>query len=280
MHWKVKAAIFRLLTVMPFGTQAHFALQRHVTRQWPRPATQLDKLLAGARRVHQATGEHQGTFLEIGAGRDLAVAIALRLMGSTHVTCVDVERLARLDLIAAAAAHMATRLGVSAPIIATWDDLERFGITYLAPTHLQNSGLADASFDCFFSIDTLEHIPTPDLRDVISEAKRLLRPGGHCVHAIDYSDHFARGDDNLSRFNFLTYSEEAWRSYNTRLQFVNRLRHSEFLAIFRESGFSVVRTEPDLVPPQPLVLEKLASEFRGFEIDDLFTLRALVVASA
>jgi hypothetical protein len=105
----------------------------------------------------------------------------------------------------------------------------------------------------------------------------LLKPGALQVHLIDYSDHFARGDDGLSRFNFLTYSDDEWRPFNSSFQYVNRLRHSEFLSLFREAGLTAIRIEADSVKPQQPVLDRLASQFRTFEVDDLFTTRAMVV---
>jgi len=279
MHWKIKSYIFRTLSVIPFGTHLHFQLQKHVTKEWPRSNSTLEQLLIAARRVYQSTVGHRRHFLEIGAGRDLAVAVALRLMGVERVTCVDVSRLAQPELVEHAAAYMAERLGVAAPQINNWDDIERFGITYRAPLYLQRATLEPSSFDCFFSIDTLEHIPPEDLREILVEAKRLLKPGGFCVHCIDYGDHYGRGDHGLSRFNFLTYTERDWQPFNSQYQYVNRLRHSQFLRLFAEAGMKLLRNEPDVVPPQQLILDRLAPQFREFDVPDLFTIRAMSVSA-
>lgn len=263
---------------MPFGTHLHFQLQKHVTKEWPRSSSTLEQLFIAATVVYQFTEGNRGHFLEIGAGRDLAVAVALRLMGVERVTCVDVSRLAQPGLVDHAAAYMADRLGVVAPKLESWDDIERFGISYRAPTHLQHATLEPSSFDCFFSIDTLEHIPSEDLREVLVEAKRLLKPGGLCVHCIDYGDHYARSDTGLSRFNFLTYTERDWRPFNSRYQYVNRLRHSQYLKLFAEAGMKLIRDEPDVVPAQQPILDRLAPQFREFDVPDLFTIRATIVA--
>lgn len=278
MHWKIKSYIFRTLSVMPFGTHLHFQLQKHVTKEWPRSSSTLEQLLIAARRVYQSTEGHRGHLLEIGAGRDLAVAVALRLMGVERVTCVDVSRLAQPGLVDHAAAYMADRLGVTAPRFNNWADIERFRISYCAPTHLQHATLEPSSFDCFFSIDTLEHIPLEDLRVVLMEAKRLLKAGGICVHCIDYGDHYARSDNGLSRFNFLTYTERDWQPFNSQYQYVNRLRHSQYLKLFADVGMKLIRDEPDIAPPQQPILEHLAPQFREFDVSDLFTIRAMIVS--
>jgi SAM-dependent methyltransferase len=51
-------------------------------------------------------------------------------------------------------------------------------------THLTDIP-ADA-FDCVYSISVLEHIPHPNLADVIAASRRCLRPGGFHVHAVDH----------------------------------------------------------------------------------------------
>lgn len=278
MHWKVKAATFRALSLLPFGERMHYLLQRRVTREWPRRAEALDSLLLAAKRVCAAAGTG-GHFVEIGAGRDLAVAVGLRLLGVPRVTCVDVSRLARPELVSHAARHIAGRLGLPRPRIADWADVERFGISYIAPSSLQDAGLAPASVDCFYSVDTLEHIPREELREVLEAAKRLLKPAGLSVHAIDYSDHYARGHDGLSRFNFLTFPDRAWAPFNSRFHFVNRMRHSEYLDVFSQLGLGLVDVSADVVPPQQAIVDRLAPQFRRFDPADLFTLRSFVVLS-
>ena len=138
MHWKIKAAAFRILD-WPGGRSAHYFLQRHVTRTWPRPAQTLDALWDAAARViddykNHCAGTPPSSVFELGAGRDLAVPLALRAMGVGIVYSVDVSRLARLPLIRHAAAHMAHKAGGSAPRL---EFLERSGA---AGHHLSGAG--------------------------------------------------------------------------------------------------------------------------------------------
>jgi SAM-dependent methyltransferase len=158
--------------------------------------------------------------------------------------------------------------------------IERFGIHYVAPAYLQTAGLKRSSFDVFCSVDTLEHIPPTDLGAVLAAGRELLKPGGVMVHLIDYGDHYARSDNGLSRFNFLTYTERDWHRFNSKFQYVNRLRHSQFLRMFNDVGMTIYDAEPDVEAAQSFILEHLAPEFAGMEIDDLFTLRAMIVSRA
>lgn len=278
MDWRTKAAIFRVLAVAPFADQLIYGLQRYVTREWPRPAEALDNLHRAALRIQQAAEGRTGHFVEVGAGGDLAVAIALRMLGVAHVTSVDISRLARLPLIRHAARHMARRIGAPLPKLDSWDQLQAFGITYRAPMDLLTLRLPERVADCFFSVDTLEHLPPEDLRATLAAGRRFLKTDGRSVHLVDYSDHYARGSA-ASRFNFLTFDEAAWRPFNTRLHYVNRLRHSQYLAILETTGHKIVGVEAEVASPQPEIIAALAPLFLGMAVEDLFTQRALLIAS-
>jgi len=159
MDWRLKALAFRLLD-LPGGTYAHYFLQRHVTRNWPRRATTLNSLQNIARRVVEDYARHVGgtpsSVLEIGAGRDLAVPLALRRLGVAKVITSDVDRLARLDLIQ----HAAGRILAGQVSLESWELLERFGILYRAPHYVTD---ADEKVDCSCSNEVLEHVPPDQL---------------------------------------------------------------------------------------------------------------------
>lgn len=67
--------------------------------------------------------------------------------------------------------------------------------------------LSDApTFDCIYSISVLEHIPQDAVADVTGAIKRLVRPGGRTIHAVD---HVLRGSgdaDHLGRLQRLVTS--------------------------------------------------------------------------
>jgi hypothetical protein len=269
MDWRLKALAFHALDV-PGGAAVHHFLQRYVTRTWPRPSARLDSTIAIAQRAIELYTKHAGTtpasVIEIGAGRDLAVPLALRKQGVAEVTSIDLDRLASLDLIAHAARHI---LG-SDDIAKSWNEIEQFGIHYRAPC----STVPDAIADCTCSNEVLEHVPVdqlPSLLQGLRKATRYLT-----IHSIDYSDHYARSDSNLSRFNFLRYSDAQWSRYNSRFQFVNRLRHSDYLSLFLEAGFTIVEasTTPGIVPG---ALD-IDARFAPYTCDDLFTLNGVIVA--
>jgi SAM-dependent methyltransferase len=133
------------------------------------------------------------------------------------------------------------------------------------------------SGDAWISNEVLEHVPAESLPALLADGFQILKPGGLAIHAIDYSDHFARGTD-VSRYNFLQYSSARWRTFNSRIQFVNRLRHSEYLNLFRAAGFELVEVNEHSGEIPSEIVANLAPEFRRFMLSDLGVLRSRIVA--
>ena len=139
MDWKTKALAFRMLDRLPGGKNLHFFLQRNVTRTWPRPLPTVQALVEGARAHlyyftrHSEVGLADACFLEIGAGRDLTVPLALRMLGAGKVVTIDIQRLAKLDLVSHSAVWVARILSLAAPRFESWGDVAAFGIDYRAP---------------------------------------------------------------------------------------------------------------------------------------------------
>jgi len=282
MHWKFKAAAFKLLDHVPGGAAMHFQLQRHVTRNWPRRHEHLVAYIDIARlalrdfAAFSDVDPADARFVEIGAGRDLATPLVMRLLGAGPITAVDIARLARLDLVNHAAATLAAELGKPRPHFDSWEALKEFGIDYRAP-HDIAANPEIGPFDAFLSNEVLEHIPAAALADVFAASRAFLKPGGLSIHSIDYSDHFAR-DSGVSRYNFLTYDEAGWRPYNSGFQYVNRLRHSEYIALHERNGLEILQTAPygEQIPDE--IVRNLAPQFQRFEREDLAIMRSRIVA--
>jgi hypothetical protein len=150
-----------------------------------------------------------------------------------------------------------------------FDDLDQFGITYLAPHYVSHD---DGPVDCSCSNEVLEHVPASQLPVLLRALRKVTR--GLTVHNIDYSDHYARSDSSVSRMNFLRYSSEQWRKFNSRHQYVNRLRHSDYLRFFKAAGFQIVYETT--MPGEPI--DGVADEFQRYKPDDLFAMKGRIVA--
>ncbi len=100
---------------------------------------------------------------------------------------------------------------------------------------------------------------------------------------IDYQDHYSYADSSISAYNFLRYDEREWARWNPSLQYQNRLRHSDYRAMFDAEGFVIVDDQP--VTGSPADLETiaalpLASLFRDRNPYDLATRLTFVTLTA
>ena len=120
-------------------------------------------------------------------------------------------------------------------------DLENYGIYYLAPYDATKIHLSNKSIDACISTNTLEHIPKFDIILIFSELYKKLKDEGIVSLIIDYSDHYAHSDNNISLLNFLKFSNRQWKRYNHNIHFQNRLRHYEYIDIFEKIGFRIIK---------------------------------------
>jgi SAM-dependent methyltransferase len=227
------------------------------------------------------------TAFEFGAGWFLLKQLLLSLYGCRHQITVDLRRLATIKLVNEALAKLAAcsqSLGtIWRPIrqISSFEDLyTHYGISYLAPSDARACGLPDRSVDLVSSTATLEHVPPDDIRAIMRESHRILRVRGLAVHYVDYTDHFAHFDKSISVYNFLQFSEDEWKSYNSFIHYQNRLRHVEYVTLFAEAGFQVLEENRHVAgPPELASLERMriAPEFAAFSLEQLSVQGALFV---
>lgn len=279
MNWQTKSAAFRVLSALPLGSEIHYLAQRYLVRSFPRPAARLDALWDKGAHFAEAFAQYgdgtdlsNATFLEVGAGRDLSVPIALRFLGIGRVVSIDVTRLAKLDLVRHSAVHMARRAGVQRLLLHSWKDVESFRVEYHAPATLRSINLPDRSIDCICSNEVLEHVPPAQIEEIAAETCRLLARGGIAIHTVDYSDHYARSDRRIDRFNFLRYSDTEWKRHNSAFQYVNRLRASDYVEIFARNGLRVLAESVTAGISTTTTRAEIAERFRRYHDDDLFAL--------
>jgi hypothetical protein len=226
----------------------------------------------------------QATFYEFGAGWDLAIPLAYALLGVGRQVLVDIRPSTRLELVNDSLAsfdRLRPELEAEAgfelrPLgepLRSLDELEpRFGVRYLAPCDARATGLTEGSIEFASSTDTCEHIPEDDLAEIFRETRRLLRLGGAFSCRIDLQDHYSYFDRSLSRYNFLRFSDGAWRLVNSPLHFQNRLRSPDYLRLVREAGLELVSERPSGPSEEGLrELESLlvARRFRGYTPEEL-----------
>lgn len=141
--------------------------------------------------------------------------------------------------------------------------MKDYGIFYIAPYDASNTNFCDHYFDACISTNTLEHIPESDLHRIFTELNRTLKPGGIVSAHIDYSDHYAHTDKSISLLNFLKFDDEEWKHFNHKCHYQNRLRHYDYLRIFEDASFDIIKQELNYgeknIPPQ------IIDKFRGYD---------------
>jgi SAM-dependent methyltransferase len=196
---------------------------------------QLSHVLGAVRRLDRDPG---GEILEIGAGRaGLPVLLLLAGFDKVHVNdlsnvtnrfpaaCVEtLYILASLigacrrkleDVVAPLdGAHVAIRPAM----------IETHPFTDAATLRIDRGALASV-----VSFTVLEHLQDP--RSVFAHLHELLAPDGWMCHVVDMRDH----EDFADPLRFLTIRPSEYR--NRVGAWCNRLRHSDFKALFAETGF-------------------------------------------
>jgi SAM-dependent methyltransferase len=290
MNWKAKAVLQHAVSLLP--SKASFELYYWMQRSWGtlRAVNPLEGFRDGLRLVAaaEAAGEtvKDRSFVEVGTGRRLNVPIALWLCGAARIFTVDLHQYLKPQLILEDLAYVRanravvqemfgphaadpafqrrfatlTRQGLDVAGL-----LEAAGIDYRSPLDARKLPLGDGTVDYHVSNNVAEHIPPDELRDILTEGKRIVRPDGMLLHRVDFADHFAEVDDRISTVNFLQYSETRWRRYaGSRYNYHNRLRIDELEVLVATTGLAIAAEHSEVDPAALRLLES------GFALDRRF----------
>lgn len=226
-----------------------------------------------------------GVVLEFGTGWFPLIPLLMHLAGARKLVLTDVERLMDDTTVATARRLVADRLDDVAEVLEQPKDqllarlATRFDPEYLVPWDA--SGHETGSVDLIISRAVFEHVPEPLLQQFMVQFHRVLRPGGAMCHLVDNSDHWQHTDRKLSRINFLRFGNGLlWRAAQLNAHaYQNRLRHSDYLRLFEDGGFTVVLSsgEPDPKCLRDLETLPLAPAFRNRNREDLAILTSLFV---
>lgn len=197
--------------------------------------------------------------MEMGSGWRPVMPLVYRLAGAEHVWLSDVERLLHPRALQATVSFVRAQRELIVPALGITQQafdavleheldghlpamLKTLGLSYIQVT----DGWRDVPpIDIVFSHTTLEHIPPPVLRTIFADARRVLRPGGVMSHGVDHTDHRSHRDPRLSPIDFLRFSDGMWRLLCVDPQdYTNRLRHSDYVRMFHETGYELLHEEP------------------------------------
>jgi SAM-dependent methyltransferase len=297
MGWRCKAFGHSVLSRLPLSGCLFYGVQRYITRSLPdSPAKTRERI--GAFKRHIELVESLVTlrigsmsFYEFGAGHDLLGPMTYYACGVNRQVVIDRNSLLRVALLNNGIQQLSMPCaGLVRPPKATVGPdstngreslRELYGIEYIAPCDARATPLEPGVIDCITSTNTLEHIPQGDLRRILAECYRVLRPGGVVSFKIDYQDHFSYSDTSVSAYNFLQYSDSAWRKWSPPNHYQNRLRHSDYRELISITGFEVVAEEvqePSEADLRLLGRLRLATRFGSYHLNDLATRGAYLIA--
>ena len=270
MNWKIKNAAFWILSWIPAGRFIHSVAQRFVTRRYF-PQLTPDLLAAYQRHVVNFRLLPAGSAaLEFGVGQNMLTPLLLSAAGASVVYAYDIERIATIQQINAVIAQLRALMPGHWPLLERIEDLAPlYRIQYRAPGDARATMLPAGSVDFICSTSVLEHVPAADIREILEECVRIASANALLSFIVDYHDHYATGDQQISRFNFYRYSAKRWRLFNPPMQYQNRLRHSDYcklLAAFEPIGVECI------IPREIAVDVPLAPEFVRYTGDDLLAL--------
>jgi hypothetical protein len=289
MDHRLKACIQWGLSLAPGGTKVNNFLQEIRNTL---PASYLENKLAVAREMVSLHAEHAAAppppeslrSLEIGAGWDLLLPLAMRGIGCGRLQCIDIYPHLNDSRIDAAVSllHRIDPEGCGTRLPARVLE-ERYGIRYTAPCDARATGFDADSYDLFLSYNVLEHIPASDLPGIHAESFRLLGKGAVAIHNIDLQDHWAYANPRRSVHGFLSDGPLSWKFLNPPIHFQNRLRAKEHLRMLVEAGFEIVwKRETAATPEQLESLRRpgaLRAEFlEGCTLEEAATTNLVVVA--
>ncbi|MFC1491702.1 class I SAM-dependent methyltransferase [Nitrospinota bacterium] len=292
MRWIVKSLGFRVFNLFPRGGEVLIYLQKRVTKRLPRKMEPVERtqefFISHARNFTKNYPDfNDALHFEFGGGHDLNSSIVMYCFGISRQIIYDIQPLAHRELIN----HIIEFLmenplpgAVRQPQHTLGDnfigDLNKFyGIEYHAPAYARNVNLQDSSVDLLSTTNTLQHIPESVLKKIMDECFRLCHGKSVVSMNIDYSDHYSHTDNRISPYNFLKFSDGAWKIFNPKNHFQNRLRHSDYRKIFLDAGFRIV-SEEKYIPSDGLnMLQKILvnKKFRTFSQEELSITRGQFV---
>lgn len=293
MFWKIKGVFQKGLTFVPKGQRLNDHLQRRLggLRHFEQNiAEKVEDWKLSLRYLRDCEFEvSSATLFEIGSGWYPTLPICFHLSGVKRVVSYDVVSHTDADLTFRMIRALESHLESIADACSMPADevLQRYyrlrqttdlktllklaSVELCAPADARSTNLASESVDLVYSNSVMEHVPKDVICEIMTESRRILKPGGLALHNVACNDHYAHIDPSISFVNFLQYDESEWGRWNNALQYQNRLRAPEFLNLARGAGLQVIYKRTFVRPGTREALGSLniAPQFRGFSAEDL-----------
>ena len=305
VSWLAKALVQRVVGALPYPHYWNELLQKRFTRSLDLSDERFEQSLANCRehllrlrRFGPAKTGESFTAFELGTGWFPTVAIGFFLCGAHDVWTCDVvpfvtrerlkatvSRFLELELRHSLAHHLPVLSGRLARLRDVMDRcdrpegeapatlLEQLGIHYRIGIAVPGQRV-----DLIASGVVFEYLSPHQLSEVLWELRRIGAPDVVMSHTIDLSDQYAAYDPRITGFNFLRFSDFAWRCLSNPIIPLNRLRVSDYRRAFNASGFEIVEEVDECGDPAELARTPLARRFRSYAMDDLLVTHTRLVS--
>ena len=239
--WKFKSSIFGLIDFFNEPSALYF-LQKYVTGRSKRGNLRISPVWQAHKKYLKRYSSTENVF-EFGAGKSLAQNLFISDI-VTNQLVIDLNQMLDFKLVNNVRDQISKIVALKSHCkINSLNELASYGIEYRAPYDASKTDLSDKSLSACISTNTLEHIPKASIIEIFSELYRTLKDDGIVSAKIDYSDHYAHTDKSISLLNYLRFEEDAWKKYNHNCHYQNRLRHYEYVELFKSCGFVVIEEE-------------------------------------
>lgn len=270
MPWWARIPAKILLTAVPLRARhlKRLGLFRYGDMDHPDYASFVfDQHFAAFERFRTTPPGSAFTMLELGPGDSLFSAVIARARGARQTYLVDAGDFAQRDIALYRA--MARQLGREDLAPKTSQTLNEV-LLHCSGQYL-TSGLASlrtvssASVDFLWSHAVLHAVRSREFGETIAELRRVMRPGGVCSHEVDLRDMLG------GSLNHLRFSDRFWESRWTAHAgfYGNRIRFTEMMNAFVQSGFDLISVEKKCWQALPVARSRMAGRFGAMDESEL-----------
>lgn len=242
INWRLKSLLYWFLYII-FFKKVLFFIQKKITN---RAYSSIGEMLYAYKLHFNSLKKYKSEkILEFGAGKSLEQNIYLSIKFNNRInqTAIDIDKMIDFNLLNFAKNQLQKKIKLSPKLkhIKNLKDLKNFlNINYYAPINIIDLN-EKKNFDAIISTNVIEHISKTHFEIILEKFRKIVKNGGILSFLIDYSDHYSHTDKNISSTNFLKYSEQEFKKYNTPLLFQNRLRHYDYIDIFKNKKFKILK---------------------------------------
>lgn len=301
--WILKASVQKLISLMPYRQKLNYFFQKNITGGVILSDSLFETKLQHCKQHLDAFQKYGVTTLsktfELGTGWYPVVPVGLYLYGADEIYTTDISKLItpknfKICLEKYIKYYNCGRLKIFISNIkknriekikqVLQSDVQKYPVESLLtelnihyiPGTVFKTGSKESYFNLIHSNNTLEHISQKELGKILLLFKKMISKDGISNHFIDLSDHFSHLDKSISPYNFLKYSDAAWKFIDNSIQPQNRLRINDYRNLFYETGWNIIAEELSSGEKEKLKQKHLAKKYKTSALPDLLVTHALV----